>query len=209
MGDIPKIPWPMKGDVPFKEGDFNSMQLHLDWLSTFSLYGDLTIADAFKEAADKIIENLEMGNEFRHPDKFFYPIAYLYRHSFELCLKCIINYGIKLDVIKEDESLDEILRIHNLHKLWNKSRFILEKAWPDGDEETLVNAERILLKFHAIDDSGQAFRYSKDIKGNQHLEKAPKRIDLINLKKVSNNLFSFLDSCINGLSYFEDCQGYY
>ena len=212
MGEIPDIPWPEKGDAPFKEGAFGSAQANLDWLiSPFLSFDDLRIAEAFKEAADKVVDNLESGSRFEHPDKFFFPVAYLYRHSFELSLKCIVKYGIDFGIIEKNDGL-EMCRgreAHNLHKLWNKARGIVEEVWPNGDKETLTNAERVILQFHAIDNSGQAFRYTKDVEGNPHLENAPKLIDLVNLKKVSNNLFSFLDSCIGGLSNLEDCRGNY
>ena len=198
------IPWPERNDEPFADGAYGPTQAHLDWFDSFIFTKDLLIAEAFKESADKIVDNLKTGNNLRHPDKFFFPVAYLYRHAFELGLKCIIRYGIDLRIITEDDN--KKLNTHNLCELWNKARNILEEVWPDGDKETLTNAERVILQFHKLDEFGQAFRYAKDTKGNLHLENAPKLVDLVNLKKVSNNLFSFLDSCSHGLSNQQDCQ---
>jgi hypothetical protein len=198
------IPWPTKNDAPFKEGFYSPTQAHLDWFDSF--YQDLMIAEAFKEAADKIVDNLETGDNLEHPDKFFFPIAYLYRHAFELGLKGIIQEGIDLNVIATDDNIKEMLNAHNLHKLWNKARYVLEDVWSDADKETLTNAERVILQFHKLDRSGQAFRYAKNISGELHLENAPKLIDLVNLKKVASNLYSFLDACVGGLSNFRDYQ---
>jgi hypothetical protein len=129
----------------------------------------------------------------------------------ELGLKCIVKYGIDFGIIEKDDGFGMCRgrEAHNLHKLWNKARRIIEEVWPDGDTDTLTNAERIILQFHKLDNSGQAFRYAQDVEGKPHLDNAPKLIDLENLKIVSNNLFSFLDSCIGGLSNFEGCQGSY
>jgi len=192
------IPWPEKNDAPFKQGAYGPAQAHLDLLGTFT--EDSIIAEAFKEAADRIVDNLESGNNLGYPDKFFFPVAYLYRHSFELGLKCIVRDGINLEIIIEDESVKNMLDAHNLHKLWNKARCILKKVWPDTDKDTFTNAERVILQFHKLDSSGQAFRYATDVEGNPHLENAPKLVDLVNLKKVASNLYSFLDSCSHGLS---------
>ena len=200
------MPWPERNDKPFIDGVYGPTQAHLDWFDSFIFTKDLIIAEAFKEAADKTVDNLETGNSREHPDKFFFPIAYLYRHAFELGLKCIIRDGINLGIITENDSIKEILINHNLNKLWNKARYILEKVWPNGDKETLTNAERVILQFHNFDSSGQAFRYAQDVEGNPNLKNAPKLVDLINLKTVSGNLFSFLDSCSHGLSDLYDCQ---
>lgn len=200
------IPWPEKDDKPFINGGYGPTQANLDWFDSFIFTKDLIIAEAFKEAADKVVDNLETGNNFAHPDKFFFPVAYLYRHAFELGFKCIVRDGINLGIITESNSVKKIIKDHNLCKLWNKARSILEEVWPDGDKDTLTNAERIILQFHKLDSSGQEFRYATDVEGNPNLKDAPKLVDLINLKAVSNNLFSFLDSCSNGLSNYYDCQ---
>jgi len=136
------IPWPEKNDAPFKEGAYGPTQVHLDLLGPFP--EDSIIAEAFKEAADKIVDNLESENNLGYPDKFFFPVAYLYRHAFELGLKCIVQDGIDLGIITENDSVKEILKDHNLHKLWNKARCILKKVWPDTDKDTFTNAERNL-----------------------------------------------------------------
>ncbi len=70
----------------------------------------------------------------------------------------------------------------------------------------LSNVESVILQFHKLDSSGQAFRYAQDIEGKAHLEEAPKLIDLVNLKEVASNLHSFLDACLGGLSNLRDYQ---
>jgi hypothetical protein len=207
MEELDKMPWPEKNDVPFKSGDFDSTLVNLDWFTHF--LDDAVIAEAFKEAADKVVENLELDKSYGHPDRFLFPVAYLYRHSIELNLKSILKYRVGVGIVVEDDN-QEIYRgreAHNLHKLWNKARKVLEEAWPDGDKDTLINAERIILKFHEIDNSGQTFRYTKDVEGKPHFENAPKLIGFQNLKKVSNNILTFLESCIGGLSNMEDYSG--
>lgn len=201
------IPWPNKKDNPFKEGFYCPTQVDLDWLQLYPFPKDFIISEGFKEAADKIVDNLTTGRNCGHPDKFFFPVVYLYRHAFELCLKCIIRNEIDRGTFTINKKVKEILIKHNLHKLWCKARCVLEEHWPDGDKETLTNAERVILKFHKLFPSGQECRYAEDVEGSPHLEDAPKVIDLVNLKKVASNLYSFLNSCIIGLE--EESKGDY
>jgi hypothetical protein len=202
------IPWPNKKDNPFRKGVYSPTQVDLDWLELYRSPKDLIISEGFKEGADKIVDNLKNGKNFGHPDKFFFPVAYLYRHAFELCLKCIIRNGIDCGIIKENKKVEDMLKGHNLHILWNKTRYVLEVRWPKGDKKTLTNAERVILKFHKLFPSGQECRYAEDVEGNPHLENAPKLVDLVNLKTVASNLYNFLDGCILGLSK-PDYQGNY
>jgi len=189
-------PCPNKKDNPFKEGFYGQTQVNLDWLERCCSPKDSIISEGFKEAADKIVDNLKTGRNYVHPDKSFFPIVYLYRHAFELCLKCIIRNGIKRGIITKDNSVEKMLTYHDLQILWNKARCVLENRWPNGNKEDLTSSERIILKFHKHFPSGQECRYAEDIKGNPNLENAPKLVDLVHLKKVANDLYSFLHACI-------------
>ena len=109
--------WPKKGDNPFLvlEADRNIKTFaYLRWLSSAEI-DDSYLATAFKEAADKIVDDIYNADGLgEYPDKFFMPVAYLYRHSFELIMKEIIKLGIVLELVKQNMKLSSILKKHNL-----------------------------------------------------------------------------------------------
>ena len=201
------IPWPGKNDKVFTHGVLGPTQAYLE---TFKyLFNDIPIADGFKEAADVIVDYLATGKHTGYPDRLFFPIAYLYRHSIELYLKSLMQDGIDLGILENDEKNEDLLVSHNLHKLWNKVRVVLEEFWSNGDPNTLIAAENIILQFHHLDESGQSFRYSRDKQSKSNLKEIPTHVDLAELKEVSGGLLSFLDACSMGLGEAKDWQGNY
>jgi len=201
------LPWPKKGDNPFKADNpepSSSTWASLDWLAKVG-FDESKLSDAFKTVADKAIAELGHGDDIRHPDTLFMPIAYLYRHSIELKLKGLIGMGLQLELEELTEKTEECLCDHNLHKLWIIVRRFLKAYWPDGPEKDLNAAEAIIVAFHKIDRSGQNLRYSKDSQGNQTLSSLPKSADLVHLQDVFEGLHSMLDSCECGFSAELDC----
>lgn len=196
-----EIPWPGKGDKAFKDVPFSPTGASPHWLSEISdlLGGDYqsAIVAGFKEAADKVVDSLVATKE--RMDVFFFPVVYLYRHAIELCLKGLVNDGIYLRILKDDQDLQDILASHNLHSLWSKVRLVLKEVWPDGDDEDVDAVEKIILEFHQADKSGQRLRYSKDKRGKSHVDKLPVRVDLVVLKRTMDGLFHFLGGCSMGL----------
>ncbi len=191
--------WPRKGDNPFFSKNNNPHSPTWACISFLDGCDDSLYADAFKEAADKIIDNLDEGNDYQHPDKFFFPISYLYRHTIELKLKVLIHLGIGLDLADMNTSLKKILKSHNLFHLWKITRNTLSSHWPTNPKEDLDAAENIILQFHKIDENGQNLKYSKDLAGNETIKKSPKSADLIHLKNIFDGLYKFLDACRMGL----------
>jgi len=200
------LPWPTNNDKAFKEGlTLNPNVASLDnWVKYSGC--ELFLPNAYKEAADIIICHIENGELKTHPDMYFFPIAYLYRHAFELSLKQLVQMGVELEILVLNPKLEKILREHNLYSLWNNVRKVLKEVWPDGPTEDLKNVERLIQEFHNFDESGQNFRYSKNVNGNYTTEKLPSSVDLSVLKKASNNLFGFLEACKMGLNHCIDWQ---
>ena len=196
-----EIPWPSKGDKAFKDVPFSPTGASPHWLSEISnLFGgdyQWAIAAGFKEAADKVVDSLAATKE--RMDVFFFPVVYLYRHAIELSLKGLVNDGIYLQILKDDQDLQDILASHNLHSLWSRVRLVLKAIWSDGDEEDVDAVEKIILEFHQVDKSGQRLRYSKDKQGKSHVDILPGRVDLIVLKQTMECLFHFLGGCSAGL----------
>lgn len=189
--------WPKKGDNPFlvKSTDRNSPTwTFLHWL-TLQNFDDSLLAGAFKESGDKIIKDLNKGEDTNHPDKFFIPIAYLYRHSLELKMKHMIRLGIELGLIEEDKKISDVLREHKLDKLWNYVKKILEKRWHDSPKETLSAVERIIQVFHNMDMSGQNLRYSEKLSGGKTLNHLPESVQLTHMRDIFAAVFNFLNGC--------------
>lgn len=187
------IPWPSINDEAFKEVPFSPTDACLEWIIS-NEYG-WAITASFKEAANKIVDDLATGKISEHADIFFFPVAYLYRHSIELSLKELIWQGMQLGIL-EYEKVKDLLGSHNLHNLWNKVNDILKTVCRDGNKDdlaALAAVERTILQLHKIDESGQGFRYLKDKKGKSLFQKLPQRVDLENLKKVMEGLFNFFE----------------
>jgi len=161
---------------------------------------DWAIATGFKEAADRVVDSLAQNDTRKRVDIFFFPVVYLYRHAIELCLKRLVVDGVELGLLGEDDALKNILSEHNLHKLWNKVRFVLKSVWPNGDDTDLKAAERMIIEFHQADESGQRLRYSQDKDGKSHADTLPSPIDLARLRESMRGLFTFFDGCSAGLA---------
>ncbi len=188
MTDNNKIPWPREGDEVFKPGGDRGTQAHLDWFGVWN--NDKIIAKGFKETADIVVERCENRTGLEHPDKFLFPVAYSYRHSLELLLKCRLQDGMELGYIEKAK-----IKGHDLSILWERVRKLLRTARPDAPVKKLDDAEKYIKDFHEIDPYSQAFRYAKDVKGKKvNLEDAPKRIDLSNLRDTAGRIYTFLES---------------
>jgi len=198
------IPWPGDKDKIFTEGVNNSLQAYLEYAKYFTT--DALLAEAFKKSADAILSQIETGRISEHPDVYFFPVNYLYRHAIELYLKHLIQYGIQLNILEEDGKLAGMMGNHELYPLWNKTRIVLEEVWPEGNKNDLKNVERLIQEFHEVDKSGQNFRYTKDKNGNSTTEKLPERVDLKALRETCDGLFRFFDGCDAGLCAAIDAQ---
>jgi hypothetical protein len=162
-------------------------------------FPSLGIAAGFKEAADSLVASYQSG---KRTDGLLYPIAFLYRHSFELLLKAVVELGDELHLQARDKGA---LITHDLRRLWIEAREIIMRVWPTGGTSYLAPIESILDEFHDLDRSGDGFRYLLDRTGNPNLEKAPETIDLDNLKRVANEAFERLDGCASTMAdYLSD-----
>lgn len=189
--------WPKKGDNPFhvKKASLHSPTwASLDWMGRLNI-NDSLLASSFKEAGDKIISELEHGEGHKHPDMYFFPIAYLYRQALELKMKEIIRLAVKIDLLEGNKKLEAILNRHDLYRLWNYVKSSAKKFWPDGEVDILSAVERVIQAFHNIDHSGQGLRYTQDTSGQSTLSKLPDSVDLVHFKDVFKGVFNLLDGC--------------
>ena len=200
MGDkMFDMNWPKKGDKAFIcENAFSSSACaYLDWLK---YRGSDYISMSFKEAADIIINNLETGKLDSHADIFFFPICYLYRHVIELELKAIMELGARLDILSDDDEYKKLQGSHSLNQLWNIAEAVLKDFYADEPSDDLIAAGSLIQQFHALDKTGQNFRYGKTKTGKSTLQNVPKIVDLVNLRKMFDGLYNLLTASQDGMS---------
>lgn len=191
----PQFNWPKKGDRAFRP------PVSLDrraCLEAFIMPSSGMYIVGFQQAADMIVDAAQEDGQC--PDYLFFPVAYLYRHHLELMLKELVRLGVRMGAL---EACDDCLARHNLHKLWNRAKEVIKEAWPDSPDDDLRAVEQVIIEFHKLDPSGQAFRYARDTKGNRHLGSTAKHVDMINLKRTVDAVSSFLDASYAGI---EDCD---
>ncbi|GGF75346.1 hypothetical protein GCM10007301_39040 [Azorhizobium oxalatiphilum] len=106
----------------------------------------------FRMAADLVIEAYQrdgLGN-------WTAPIAHLVRQTLELRLKAL------LDMIgqKGGEIGTRLIRSHDLKAIWTRcSDWLGESAYRFREDARLAQTERLIEAFHAIDPSGDLFRF--------------------------------------------------
>lgn len=198
--------WPKKGDQAFGlSADDQSA------LKAFVMPSEGAYLGSFQRAADMIVAAAQSDD--LNPDDLFFPVAYLYRHHLELMLKGLIRLGVRAGTIEAPADCQsepcptcghrkvrkDWQWWHNLHKLWNKAKQLIEEVWPDSPSGDLKAVEQVILEFHKLDRSGQAFRYALDKHGRPHLTGAPQLVDLNNLRSVVDRVSRFLDAAYAGL----------
>lgn len=178
-----------------KDGYGTPTWCSLNWIAD-QLSDDSCFADAFKEAGDKIITELARGEDPRHPDPLFMPVAFLYRHALELKLKILVRKGMALKIVDLPAGdVKNALERHYLDTLWRQFRILAIAHWPDGNTTDLDAAEKTIMDFHRLDISGQNLRYAQDTKGNKTAEKFPDSVELSKFKETFEETYSLLDGC--------------
>lgn len=205
-----EMAWPNEGDDAFVEGTYEATNAYPHWFDSW--HRDIAIADGFKESAELVVSSLEEGNGDRHADKYLFSVGFLYRHYLEISMKQIVQLGLRLRILEPEEAR-HCLHSHGLPILWEKTKKVLTTFWSGADQSPVLAVEQVVSQFHAIDDTGQAFRYSTDKHGNKLLAQAPDIISLSQLRKVMDGVGNFFDGCQTGLgealSYLESSQAFY
>jgi hypothetical protein len=152
------LPPPRKTDVLFGAG--------VDWQANACVKGidnGMAYQDGYRHAARHLAEyvcDTGQGQDF-----LVYPIVFLYRHHIELTLKSIIGVSISLlDCTLSEKDHDTLCR-HDLAKLWNMARPLLNpicelggsSALPSND---LKGIDSYIAQLHKYDRNGESFRYA-------------------------------------------------
>lgn len=139
----------------------------------------------YKRAADLLVEYVK--DTHRNQDILVYPIVFLYRQYLELLLKQIIQDGSRL--LDMNQTLP---KNHKINNLWEQSRKILIKVWPDADLNDLNTIEQCINQLSETDPFSTAFRYPTDKEDNPSLPDI-KHINLRNLSEIINKTASLLE----------------
>jgi hypothetical protein len=164
---IPKLKKGMKALACTKQGKF----FHLQWARMSArIYPNHS--EAFKVAADMILDSHQSTIGGPHHDTLLFPVLYLYRHCLELKLKELVLLGVRIEFF-ELAKVAENLEKHRLCPLWTKAKRLILHSYPK-DEEAQA-AEGIINEFHRIDPDGQTLRYDRK-KGTLELRPYKERI---------------------------------
>lgn len=198
--------WPGRDQKLFRgptESTPDDVIADIDWLKMFS--ADLSMPTAYKEAGDFLVEALRLGGDGTHPDRFAFPILYLYRHGIELRLKELIRFASRVGLGDALSDLEDVLKAHNLWALWTKARSTIEQRWPKGDLSELDAMEKLIQELHAADKSGQHLRYSHGQDGKQLSRKLPPRLDLLHTRSIFDGMWNMLSGCIDDFEAIQGC----
>lgn len=204
-----ELPWPQKGDQLFIVGDDWWHNACLNFMSDkWELY-----VIGYRTAADILVDYVKQT----HGDQDFlvFPIVFLYRQYLELRLKDLIRTGNPL----LDEPPD-FPKKHELNKLWEICRPILEKLEPQVPSQDLEAIKEAIAKFCTIDPSSESFRYPFRRKGGHSLPPDLRYINLRNLAEIMEKIANFLDGAATMIAeylndkrdmerYFQDLHGWY
>jgi hypothetical protein len=209
---IPKLKKGMKALVCTGQGKFFHLQSAL-------LSGPIypQHAEAFKVAADMILDSHQSAKWGPHRDTLLFPVLYLYRHCLELKLKDLVLLAVRIGFFDLAEEKPEfcalckrplprqrrdvagILEKHELCPLWTKAKRLILDSYPKDDEAHA--AEAIINEFDRIDPDGQTLRYDRK-KGTLELrryKKLPSHIGVAHLRTKMDSVYHYLDNCHAGI----------
>ena len=128
-------------------------------------------AASYKRAGDTLIESALAGGG---PDYSIFPIVFLYRHYFELCLKCLL---IETSATRGQR---RVPKIHNLRQLWADLEEALGEL-PRSVKDDVADVKKLIEEFSKLDPTSESFRYPFDTKGASNLDQS-RYVDLKTLR---------------------------
>lgn len=182
----------------FREGSFDPGSP--TWCATYILRDDSStddgqVAGEFFRAGDAVINHAGCGRQLGHGEHFFRPVAFLLRHAIELALKHTIEMACRATHIERTERVEDVLRAHSLHPLWEVARRALDARWPGADPREPNAVGSVIQDLHSIDKTGQNLRYSRDTRRQQTSRSFPDTVDLPHLRDRVKAVLDFLGGC--------------
>jgi hypothetical protein len=151
----------------------------------------------YRMAADHLVDRLRETGSYQ--DCLAYPIAFLYRQHLELLLKAVVSRGA---LLLEDRRIR--VKGHDLTRLWVDARSVIERVWPDGDDEARVLLDGIaavVSELHEVDPRSDGFRYATSLDGTRSLDGLT-HIDLDLLAKRVGPSADLLDGAWTGIEEY-------
>ena len=148
----------------------------------------------YKDAADMVVERAIESK--RGMDTLVYPVAFLYRHYLELCLKELVIHGEQLL-----DKVDSLKHVHRIDLLWKTVRKLLEVVWPDGSSDDLDAVENCICEFCQFDSQSMSFRYPITKDGTPTLL-GLQNVNLQHLKAVMERTSSLLEASSGAINDF-------
>jgi hypothetical protein len=148
------------------------------------------IIKGFRESADLLVAETKLRP--RQALDLVYPIIFSYRQSLELRLKYLLMAYAPL--VNEEADC----RTHDLQKLWQKCRQVIQLLLPSvrpSEAETFEAVDALIAEYNTVDPGSDAFRFAHDTKG-QPAKLSVSAIDLTNLRSVVAGLHNFLE-CVD------------
>lgn len=145
--------------------------------------------EAFKEAADLLaIQAEESHNE---QNKFVWPVVFCYRQYIELALKEVIaKHGGQVE-----PEIEPNWKSHKLGELWTHCKSIMQETLFEMTVDDIPGVralEGLINEFQGVDAGSYSFRYPTDTNGKL-VEFPFESIDLANLKRVMEGIYTFFD----------------
>ena len=195
IDNLSKYRWPKKGDRLMHESqDWNrGVDFSRDGISRH-----VFIWNGYMKAGELLIEACEEHNYERH--SLIYPILFNYRHGIELAMKWVITQYGRYSTVQIS-----IIEHHNLWKLWQICKQIIIEVGSESEDISYV--EQVIKDLHHLDNSAQAFRYSRDKNGD--LFTLPDgMVDLQNIRAVMEGVSHFFDGVDGQLDHHSGAVGW-
>ena len=152
-------------------------------------YDFVVFAKGYHLAANQLAEDFLSKNGFR--DYEAYPIVFIYRHAFELNLKNIAYWSMRLCAFKNIDLMDaKLYHNHDLSQLADLATKLLLRLFPsDPDIRKLTGSIKTIAKeFGEIDPTSFSYRYPIDKNGNY----STKKHQVVNILSVHKNMDKLL-----------------
>lgn len=189
FGISAELPWP-KGNhtLDARKADWRSAA----YFTSSAAPGEYVRIEGFRQAAELIFTQMLASSVDR--SHLVYPFVYTWRHTIELQLKELLGVLRQSGQISFD---DDLLRTHNLAKLWSAVGSITEDLIETAvaRKVELKAATRIIGQLTAIDPDGQELRYHLRTDGSPSLANH-NHIDPPRFQEAMQACSAFLDGFI-------------
>lgn len=155
------------------------------------------LVSGYEEAAERQYASMTAGHEL---DTGVFPLVTLWRQALELRMKWVLAESQQLHDLAINVPSD-----HNLAKLWNSLRPLLQRTSPDENPEHVKTVGRMINELHTIDASATEFRYATRRDGSAALS-GVESIDLPTLHSGMAALVAFFSAASDQADHLLDAK---